>query len=225
MFSLEHLLVILFFIFLGYFLVKLAKAQSIKTQDKVGVYITNMIALTIIFWTLIKIWLGKFTVEEDLPFHLCNFVGLASALLARTKKYLVFEIIFFWIIAGTLQGIITPDLYNSFPNYNFFKFWIVHAGLVMYMMYVVFVQKMRPNFYSIFKSVGALLAFAVFIYGINYLLNANYMYLHHKPIGGSLLDSFGEWPYYIFVCILVIIPFFVLIYLPFFISDRIRKTS
>lgn len=220
MFSLEHLLVVLFFIFLGIFLIRWAKKQNTQTQDKVGVIITNVIGFSIVAWTLIKMWLGTFKIEEDLPLHLCNFVGLLTMLLARTKSKLIFEIIFFWIIAGTLQGLITPELYNSFPNFNFFKFWIVHAGLVLYSMYTVFVQKMRPEFMSIFKSVGALLLFALLLYFVNELLGANYMYLQHKPPGGSLLDAFGEWPQYIFVATLIIIPFFGLIYLPFYFTRK-----
>lgn len=220
MFGLEHLVVVLFFIFLGVFLIRWAKKEPKSLQDKVGVIFTNVIAITIILWTLAKIWLGTFKVSEDLPFHLCNFVGLASIFLARTKSYLVFQIIFFWIIAGTLQGLITPDLKNSFPNFNFLKFWIVHAGLVVYMMYVVFVQKMKPNFKSVFISVGALIVFSIIVYSINLIFNANYMYLTHKPLGGSLLDVFGDWPYYIFKATLVIIPFFMLIYLPFYLTRK-----
>lgn len=225
MFSLEHLLALLFFIFLGVFLILWAKKQPSDTQNKVGVFMADFIAFWVILWSVIKLWLGKFTLQEDLPFHLCNFIGLAVLFISRKKSYLAFEILFFWIIAGTLQGLITPVLYNSFPNYNFIKFWIVHAGLVVYILYVVFVQKMYPTFKSIFKSVAALSIYAGIVYIINDILNANYLFLQHKPEGGSLLDAFGEWPQYIFVTLLIIIPFFGLIYLPFYISDKLSNKN
>lgn len=223
MFSLEHLLVLLFFLIGGILLIRWAKKQPTKTQDKVGIILANTIGITVIVWTLIKIWLGKLSIENDLPLHMCNFVGLVAMVLARTKNKLIFEIIFFWILSGTLQALFTPELANSFPNYNFFKFWIVHAGMVVYMMYMVFVQHIRPTFMSVFKSVAGLLVFALFLYIINLIIGANYMYLLSKPPNGSLLDVFGKWPYYIFQAALVLIPFFSLIYLPFFIVDSIRK--
>jgi uncharacterized membrane protein YwaF len=59
---------------------------------------------------------------------------------------------------------------------------------------------------------------------INYTLNANYFYLNEKPQSASILDYFGEWPWYILVAQLIIIPYFLLIYLPFYVVEK-RKVS
>jgi hypothetical integral membrane protein (TIGR02206 family) len=59
---------------------------------------------------------------------------------------------------------------------------------------------------------------------INYSLDANYFYLNHKPESASVLDYLGDWPYYIITVQLVIIPLFMLIYLPFYRAE-VNKES
>jgi len=132
----------------------------------------------------------------------------------------MFEILVFWIIGGTLQAVITPDISVGFPSFDFFRYWTVHLGLLVIIFYAIFVFKMKPTFKSIFKSFLALQVYVVIMILINYLLKANYFYLNEKPKSASLLDYFGEWPYYIIVAQLIVLPLFFLIYLPFYFSGK-----
>jgi uncharacterized membrane protein YwaF len=59
---------------------------------------------------------------------------------------------------------------------------------------------------------------------INFILKANYFYLNKKPQSVTLLDYFGEWPFYLITTQLIIIPYFLLIYLPFYLSKRRRES-
>ena len=133
----------------------------------------------------------------------------------------MYEILMFWVLAGTIQAVVTPDVADGFPTFNFIRYWVVHLGLILIMFYATYVLNMRPTFKSVFKSFGALQIYVVSMFTINYLLGSNYFYLNRKPEAATLLDLFGDWPVYLLVTELVILPFFFMIYFAF----RSRKKS
>lgn len=156
-----------------------------------------------------------YDINEDLPLFLCGLMGLLIPFFTITRKYWMFEILIFWIFAGTLQAVITPDIDTGFPTFNFIRYWVLHAGLILIMFYAFFVFKMKPSLKSLWKSFGALQLYVVSMFTINYFLGSNYFYLNEKPKGATLLDLFGEWPMYLLVTELVILPFFFIIYFLF----------
>lgn len=218
-FSAQHFGVVLFLIFCGVALILWAKKQKEKTQTRVGNLLTISIATTIIFGTFLKIYKGDFNYQEDLPLHLCSFLGLTAPLLSLTKKIVYYEVFFFLILAGTLQSVITPDQYN-YLNFPFFRYWFVHAGLVIFMMYATFVYKMRPTLKSVWKSFLGMQVYMLLMFVLNYFLGSNYFYTNRKPDAATLLDLFGDWPQYVFVVELIVIPYFLLIYLPFYLTRK-----
>jgi hypothetical integral membrane protein (TIGR02206 family) len=218
-FTTQHLGVVLFLIFCGVALILWAKKQNKKTQTRVGNLLTISIATTIIFGTFLKIYKGDFNYQEDLPLHLCSFLGLTAPLLSLTKKFVYYEVFFFLVMAGTLQSVITPDQYN-YLNFPFFRYWFVHAGLVIFMMYATFVYKMRPTLKSVWKSFLGMQVYMLLMFVLNYFLGSNYFYTNRKPDAATLLDLFGDWPQYVFVVELIVIPYFLLIYLPFYLPRK-----
>jgi hypothetical integral membrane protein (TIGR02206 family) len=218
-FSVQHLLVVLLLFLFGYLLIKWAKKQSEKTQILTGNILTISISLFVIIGFVIKIYGDNFNIQEDLPLHLCSFLALIIPIVSLKRNHLHYEIIFFLILAGTLQSIITPSSY-SFLNFEFFRYWFVHAGLIIFMMYATFIYKMRPTLKSVLKSFIGMQVYMVLMFVLNYLLGSNYFYTNRKPTSASMLDLFGEWPYYIFVVELIVIPYFLLIYLPFYLTRK-----
>lgn len=84
---------------------------------------------------------------------------------------------------------------------------------------------MRPKFKSVFKSFLALQLYMLLMFGINYALGGNYSYLNEKPKSASLLDYLGDWPMYLLVVELIILPYFLIIYLPFYMAKRFKKQT
>jgi len=220
MFGNQHLVALLFFLLFGYFLIKWGKKLTSNKQYIVGNIFAFSLSITIVIWTLLKIYTRGFDIKEDLPLHLCNFIAFLLPVFTLTKKKIYFEIFLFWIFAGTTHAVITPDLQNGFPNFIFFKYWYVHAGLIVFVLYSTLVLGFTPNLKSVFKSFIALQIYFVFLFIINYLLNSNYLYTNAKPTGPTALDYLGEWPVYILTIELILIPYFLLIYLPFYLTRK-----
>ena len=218
-FSAQHILISAIVITLSTTLIHWAKKQSEQIQFFTGNIIASSISLTVVFGSILNIYKPDFNYQEDLPLHLCSFLALVIPVLSFTRKYIYYEIFFFLILAGTLQSLITPSDYN-FLNFNFFRYWFVHSGLVLFMFYATFVYKMRPTIKSVFKSFIGMQFYMVLMFLINHLLGSNYFYTNRKPDATTLLDVFGEWPQYIFVVELIVIPFFLLIYFPFYLTRK-----
>ena len=218
-FTKQHLGVLFVFIILGTALILWAKKQKESTQIKIGNLFTFSIAIAVIFGTFLKVYKGNFNYQEDLPLHLCSFLALMAPILSITRKLVYYEIFIFLIFAGTLQSLITPDEYNYF-NYPFFRYWFVHAGLVIFMLYATFVYKMKPTLKSVGKSFLGMQTYMILMFVLNSFLGSNYFYTNRKPDAATLLDLFGDWPQYVFVVELIVIPFFLLIYLPFYLTRK-----
>jgi hypothetical integral membrane protein (TIGR02206 family) len=153
--------------------------------------------------------------SENLPLYLCNFAGLAMPFFAHKLNQSFFDIFYFWIIGGTLQAVITPDLRSGFPSFYFFKYWILHLGLIFVIILAVVNLNFKPRFKGIWLSWLALELYFIFMLIINNFLGSNYLYINRKPENPSLLDYFGEWPMYVLVVQIIVIPVFIILYLPF----------
>lgn len=220
MFGFQHIIAILFFALFGYTLIVWAKKLSEKKQHQLGIVISIFLCASLVVWTLSRIYIQGFDATEHLPLHLCNIISLLLPIFAVTRKKWMYEVLLFWIMAGTSQAIITPDLAHGFPHYDYLKYFVVHCGLVVFILYATIIYNMRPTVKSIFKSFLALQVYFVAMLLVNKLLGSNYFFISEKPPHGSLLDYLGDWPYYILVAELILFPYFFLIYLPFHLTRK-----
>lgn len=219
--SWQHLFPIVFSILFGIFIIRYSNKKLKEKQQKSLLQILAIfVSATVVIYHIYLINLGNYNLATDLPLYLCSLLALLIPIFTFYRKYWMYEILLFWIIAGTSQGVITPDIPVGFPSFDYFRYWVVHLGLLIIIFYATVVFKMRPKFRSVFKSFFALQVYVLLMMAINFSLKANYFYLNQKPEAASLLDYFGEWPYYIVVGQLIIIPYFLLIYLPFYLTKR-----
>ena len=218
--SWEHLFTLLFFAVLGFVLVKWGKNSSPQKQHLIGNIIGFTLSFTVIVWTICRFYLGVFDIQEDLPLVFCNFFALMLPIFTLSRNRYLYYFLYFWVITLTVQAILTPHLYNSFPHYNFIKYWIVHCGLAIMISYATFVYGMRPRFKHILPVFFSIQPYILFCMALNYFIGANYMYLNHKPDTPSILDFLHSWPIYILEVELLALGFFFIAYLPFFIYDK-----
>jgi hypothetical integral membrane protein (TIGR02206 family) len=217
--SLQHLIPILLAVGFTVGIIKYSNNKLNKKQQQSLIHALGcLVSIVLLSFHVYRLGFDDYNFKTDLPLYLCSLMALLVPIFTYFREYWMFEILVFWIIGGTLQGVITPDIAVGFPSFDYFRYWVVHLGLLSIVFYFIFVFKMRPKLKSVFKSFLAMQGYVLLMVILNYLLDANYFYLNEKPKSVSLLDYFGEWPIYIIVVQLIMIPLFLLIYLPFYLT-------
>jgi hypothetical integral membrane protein (TIGR02206 family) len=159
---------------------------------------------------------GSFSIKEELPLHLCRLIAMILPVFIWLKDSKWINTLYFLIIVGTLQAVVTADLQYTMPHYSYFIYWIFHVSLVWIPIFIIIRLRIFPDKQDMVRA---------FIYGniymlltmiINFSIGSNYFYTRHKPPGGSLLDLFGPWPWYILVAEGLAVVLFILAYLPFY---------
>jgi len=166
------------------------------------------------------IWDHSWKLSTSLPFELCNINMYVCLLLLCTKRFLLFEILYFNGIGGELQAILTPALSFSFPHFRFFHFFFVHSTVIWVISFFVFVKQYKVYVRSIWKAYVFLHIVAGIAFIVNKLTGGNYMFLAHKPQSQSLLDMLGPYPWYLVSLEGVTLVIFFLLWLPFHRRER-----
>ncbi len=163
--------------------------------------------------------LGK-PVEMDnyLPFHLCDIAAFIAAFALLTRQHTLATLTYFWGLAATIQGLITPALNHGFPNLPFFTFFIHHFAIVGAALYLPLADNWRPKspwWKSPLEVYGWSIAYLAFSLMVNVILGTNFGFSLHKPHNPSLIDHLGPWPWYLFSMQAIAIAIFLLLVLPF----------
>ena len=158
---------------------------------------------------------GSFDILVDLPFFMCDLVAmiLPFIILSENRKWI--GILYFWALAGTMQALITPDVEAGFPSFDFFRYFIGHASIIIAVLYTVILKKVRIGWPDFLNAIIYAQGYLVAVHMINQILSSNYGYTMQKPPGASILDLMGPWPWYIlwgeflmvFLYLLLLAPF------------------
>ena len=196
-----------------------ALARSIEWTMAVGLVVNEI--LKAYLWIV----LAHYPWRWMLPLHLCSLaVVLTAWLLIRRQGQRMYEVVYFWGIGGTLQALFTPDIPYGFPHPFYVTYFISHGLIVIGVIYITLVFEMRPTLDSIRRVFLLTAAYALlFIFPLNYLIDANYLYLRAKPSKASLMDFMGPWPWYIGSLALVATFLFFVCYAPFALSDALAR--
>lgn len=215
-FSFEHLAVLIGYVFASVIIFYCAKHYlSIKSRDWLGFMLSLIPMFAVVLRMYVQIQMGEFTYLKDLPLFICRLVSFVLPILFLTKNKALFGVLYFWIIAGTTNALITPDIIFGLPHFESIFYWLIHAGLVMSILYGVFVFGWQPKRRDIWRAFIWANVYLVSIHLLNTIMGANYSYTMHKPIKGSILDFFGPWPWYLVTGQLLALALFILFYLPF----------
>jgi len=167
--------------------------------------------------------IGQFNAAHALPMQLCDWAMFATIAALVTLRRGLYEVAYFWGLAGTLQAILTPNLNQGFPSLWFFNFFIAHSGIVVAVLYLTAVEALRPRPWSIARTMLWSQIYLMAALVTNRVTGANYGFLSHRPVAKTLLNYLsGNYWLYLLELELLALLFFLALYLPFWVKDSIR---
>jgi hypothetical integral membrane protein (TIGR02206 family) len=182
------------------------------------------------YWRLVGVpELGPNPVDH-LPIAVCGWAVIFCSYMVIGKSQTLFDICYFWLFSGSLFALLTPTVitYTGPTRFRYYQFWAEHTLGYIAIFYMIFVHKMRPNWWSIVKSYVALFVLAVIAYFTNNMLGpgANYLFMARPESTPSVLDILPpNFALRLLVMASVITLMYFLAYLPWFIKDKKEKQA
>ncbi len=158
---------------------------------------------------------GTASLTAIVPFHLCDIAAFLCGFALITRRELLCELSYFWGLAGTLQGLLTPNMAYDFPHPVFLTFFMQHGVIVITALLLPLGLGWRPRKGAWLRAFGWVIAYAVAAALVNLVLGTNFGFLMRKPTEASLLDVMPAWPGYVFCLVGLAGAFFYLLGLPF----------
>lgn len=187
-----------------------------KQRDVIRYILAGVLLVNQVTRHLQLIYLDQWSIEWNLPLHLCSIFVWLSAWMLFTKSYTIFEFAYFLGIAGALQALLTPDASSdSIQLLYLVQFVIAHGGIITAAVYMAVAERYRPTWASIRKVFIWGNLYLVVVTGINMLIGSNYLYSLHKPHVPTLLDYLGPWPWYLLGVEGIALVMFLLLFIPY----------
>ena len=230
LFTPAHIIPIVLLLVALYFLYKY---RDVIRNSKYETNIRYIIGFALIicdmsyYWRLASCpWLSNGPAEH-LPIGVCAWSIIFSSYMIIGKSQKLFDIVYFWLLSGSLFALLTPTplTFCGPTRFRYYQFWLEHTLGYIAIFYMIFVHRMRPNFRSIIRSYCTLMGLAIFAAWVNSMIpGANYLYMARPESAPSILDILP--PNYILrvsIIILVISLMFGLAYLPWYLKDKKEK--
>ncbi|OYV04082.1 MAG: TIGR02206 family membrane protein [Verrucomicrobiales bacterium VVV1] len=161
--------------------------------------------------------------ENIVPFHLCDLAAILAGFALLTRRQVLCELTFYWGLAGTIQGLLTPAIQVGYPAWPFVTFFVMHFSIVAAALYLPIVDGWRPErpwWRSPWRAFLWVNAYILCAMALNAMLGTNFGFAAHKPVNPSLLDHLGPWPWYLLSLELLALVLCGLLTLPFLRKPR-----
>ena len=225
MFSVEHIVTVVVTVTA---IVTLAMAARWRpgswTRVAAGV-LAGVIVGNELGWIVWAVHGHYFTIQNNLPIFLCDVAAFVSAAALITRRQFLVEVTYFWGIAGTANGIISPDIPDHFPSYQFIQYFVQHGAIPAASLFLVVGLRIYPRPWAAVRVLGLTLLLVAVDAFVNLLTGGNYMFLRSVPPGNNLLDLLGPWPWYILGGVVLAAVFVAVLDAPFRIASLVLGRS
>ncbi|HMJ05403.1 MAG TPA: TIGR02206 family membrane protein [Chthoniobacterales bacterium] len=223
-FSVEHCVVIFLTVALPIACAALVRRTGSMTLERAIAH--SLSALLIgnyaVYLLFIRRW-GDLNWQQTLPMQLCDWAMVVIVVTLTSGNRRWFEVAYFWGIGGTLQAILTPNLFHGFPDLRFISFFVAHGGIIVGIVFLMLTRGYRPYPISIVRAFVWAEVYFVVALVVDQLTGVNYGFLLHKPEAFSLLSFLSDFrPLYLLQMHGLALVFFMVLYLPFALYDWTR---
>jgi hypothetical integral membrane protein (TIGR02206 family) len=142
---------------------------------------------------------GRLQWLDLLPLHLCDLLIFVAVYALVARNAVACELLYFWAGAGTALAMLAPDVDAGFPEPAFLSFFALHGLVVASAAVLVFGFGCRPRRGAPGRVFLLTNAYAAAVGLVDVALDANFLFLCHRPATPTLLDWFGPWPVYLVV--------------------------
>lgn len=215
LFGLSHLLLIAWVFIVGFVIIRMGMKGDSTRRTQLRWLLIALLVVWLIEWQVWHLIAGTWSLQENLPLHMCGIMMLVSIYGLWTRSRFLLALMYFFGIAGAVQAILTPDAIYAFPHFRFMNTWFSHSLLVIAGFWIVFVEGYRPVLKDVWQALIVLHIYAVPVYLLNRVIGSDYLYMGRKPATTSLMDYFPEWPWYFFILQAMVIVVMLGMYLPF----------
>lgn len=217
MFSFEHAMaIVLLFLFISLLFISKKNLSHRRGHLRlIERLFAGSLLIMEIFYHIWMITTERWNLSSSVPLELCSISLLVAIALLWTGNRRLYMFVFYAGIGGAIQAIGTPVLDVGFPHFRYFHFFYTHIGIILTALYFTWIKGYRPTFKGIVNTIIVLNVLLPFIFFMNQVFGANYMFLRMKPANGSLLDFLGPYPWYIFSLEAVAFIIFVCLWLAF----------
>ena len=176
--------------------------------------------------------LYNFKLSTDLPLQFCVigfYFSLFGIYMAVSKKkfnpqfeQFIFDCAYVLGFSGAFQGLITVDLTGINNMIGSFALNWAHSLIILNVLWLIFAYNKRFHLRGIINTFLFINIIIIPVGFINYMLGANYMFICQPP---NVQSSFiiGDWPYYLFYLEGIYLIYIFVLYLPFWIAEKIQK--
>lgn len=196
---------------------------SIAGREKWRKIVALLIVADEIFKDVMLFVGGRFTVGY-LPFHLCSINIFVIAIHAWKPSKLLGGFLYTVCIPGALAAMLFPT-WTKLPVLNFMHLhsFTVHILLAMYPIVLTSSGDIKPDIEQLAKSLGLLVLMAIPIYGINLLLDTNFMFLMSADPGNPLYLFEQMWGNHLLGFPVIIAGVLLVMYGPLLLVQKLRK--